>query len=99
MIVVITDEAEADLEHIGDYIAANNPRRAETFVQELTERCLRLAEMPREYPLVPRYEQTGVRRRPYGDYVIFYRIGTETIDVLHVVHGAQDYEAILFPVV
>ncbi|OLP52495.1 plasmid stabilization protein [Rhizobium rhizosphaerae] len=98
MIVVITDEAEADLEHIGDHIAANNPRRAETFVQELTERCLRLAEMPRAYPLVPRYEQTGFRRRPYGDYVIFYRIGTETIDVLHVVHGAQDYEAILFPV-
>ena len=45
MIVVITDEADADLEHIGDYIAAHNPRRAETFVQELVDRCFRLADM------------------------------------------------------
>ncbi len=97
MIVVITDEADADLEHIVDYIAANNPRRADTFVQELVERCLRLAEMPRAFPLVPRYEHTGVRRRPYGEYLIFYRIGAESIDVLHVLNGAMNYEAILFP--
>lgn len=97
MIVVITAEAEADLEHIADYIAADNPLRAKTFVQELVERCLRLAEMPRGFPLVSRYEHTGVRRRPYGEYLIFYRIGSASIDVLHVLNGAQDYEAILFP--
>ena len=34
MIVVLTDEAEADLESIGDYIAANNPA---PFVQELRD--------------------------------------------------------------
>lgn len=35
MIVVITDDAEADLERIGDDIAADNPPRAVTFVREL----------------------------------------------------------------
>jgi hypothetical protein len=25
----------------------------------------------RAYPLVPRYEQTGVRRRPYENYLVF----------------------------
>ena len=53
MIVVLTDAAKADLERIGDFIAADNPPRAETFVAELLDRCSRLLEMPRAYPLVP----------------------------------------------
>ena len=65
MNVHITEEARADLEHIGDYIAKDNPLRADTFVWELTSRCLALADMPRAFPLVPRYEHTGVRRRPH----------------------------------
>ncbi|MFB2553797.1 type II toxin-antitoxin system RelE/ParE family toxin [Ensifer soli] len=96
MKVVITDEAEADLEHIGDYIAIDNPVRAETFVAELVERCLTLGHMPRMFPLLAGYAHTGIRRRPHGEYLIFYRIAAETIDVLHVLNGAQDYEAILF---
>jgi plasmid stabilization system protein ParE len=95
--VHITEEARADLERIGDYIAIDNPVRADTFVWELTNRCLALADMPRAFPLVPRYEHTGVRRRPHGDYLIFYHIGADTVDILHVLNGAQNYEAILFP--
>lgn len=49
------------------------------------------------FPLVPRYEHTGVRRRPHGDYLIFYRVGADTVDILHILNGAQNYEAILFP--
>ena len=97
MIVVITEAAEADLEQIGDWIAADNPARALTFVSELRERCQGLAAYPRAYPLVPRYEQIGIRRRAYRDYLIFYRIAGGRIEVLHVLHGARDYEAILFP--
>jgi plasmid stabilization system protein ParE len=67
MIVVITDEAEVDLERIGDHIAADNPLRAVTFVRELREKCEALADAPRGYPLVPRHEHVGVRRRPYGN--------------------------------
>ena len=97
MIVIITDEARADLDRIGDFIAEDNPRRAASFVDELLERCRRLADMPRAFPLVPRYEHYGVRRRVHGEFLIFYRIGIEQIDVLHVLNGAQNYEAILFP--
>jgi toxin ParE1/3/4 len=97
MIVVITHEAEADLEQIGDHIAADNSRRAVTFVQELREKCAALAHAPCAYPLVARHEHAGVRRRPYGSYLIFYRIGVGIIEVVHVLHGAQDYETILFP--
>jgi plasmid stabilization system protein ParE len=98
MIVVISDAAEADLEAIGDWIAERSPQRALTFILELRERCLGLADLPRGFPLVPRYEHHGVRRRPYGNYLIFYRVTDERVEVLHVLHGARDYEAILFPV-
>lgn len=97
MIVIITDEAQADLWRIGEYIALDNPRRAISFVDELEARCLALGDMPRAYPLVPRYEHTGVRRRPFGDYLIFYRVGPDVVHVLQVLHGAQDYEPLLFP--
>lgn len=97
MIVVITDEAEADLENIGNYIAIDNPVRADTFVQELVERCLQLAEMPHAFALVPRYEHTGVRRRRHGEYLIFYRVEADSVDVLHILNGAMNYEALLFP--
>jgi toxin ParE1/3/4 len=53
--------------------------------------------MPKAFALVPRHEHTGVRRRPYRNYLIFYRIAADIVEVPHVLHGAQDYETILFP--
>ena len=98
MIVDITAEAEADLEAIGDYIARDNPVRAISFVRELYQRCLELADMPEAWTVVPRYEHQDIRRRVHGRYLIFYRIGPDRITVLHVLNGAMDVEAILFPV-
>ena len=53
--------------------------------------------MPRAFPLIPRYEQHGIRRRPSGNYLIFYRFEDDRLTVLHVLHGTRDYEALLFP--
>ena len=39
MKVLLTPEAEADLEGIGDRIAEGNPARAVTYVRELRERA------------------------------------------------------------
>ena len=43
MIVVLTDEAVADIEAIGDYIDADNTVRAGSFIRELRARCAGLA--------------------------------------------------------
>lgn len=96
MSVRLTAGAESDLERIGDYIARDNPRRALSFVLELREQCMNLAALPLAFPLVPRYERHGVRRVVYGNYLIFYRVDARNITVLHVLHGAMDYAAILF---
>lgn len=97
MIVYISAEAEHDLETTGDYIARDNPVRAISFLQELREQCVDLADMPQRFPLVPRYESAGVRRRGHGNYLIFYRVEADNVVVLHVLHGAQDYGTLLFP--
>jgi toxin ParE1/3/4 len=95
MKVRLTREAQADLERVGDYIAQDNPKRALTFLAELREACLSLADAPLAFPLVPRYEQFGVRRRVHGNYLIFYVVEADVV-VLHVLHGAMDYESLLF---
>lgn len=97
MKVVLTAEAFGDLEQIGDYIARDNPVRARSFVQKLIEKARQLGDLPQGFPLVPRYAHLGVRRRAHGSYLIFYRVEPDQVTVIHVLHGAQDYEALLFP--
>jgi addiction module RelE/StbE family toxin len=96
MKVILAQAAIADLIAIVRYISHDSPLRAETFVEELEQKCLELASMPRAFPLVPHRKNKDVRRRVHGNYLIFYRVGADQIDVLHVLHGAQDYESWLF---
>ena len=96
MNIRFTDEAKADLQQIGDYIAKDNPIRALSFVGELEQKCRAIAASPMAFSLVPRYEQYAIRRCIHENYLIFYRIEGEQITILHIVHGAMDYAAILF---
>ncbi len=97
MNVIWSPAARADLEDIRNYILADNPARAVTFIQKMVEAADAIADMPRAFPLVPRLEHRGIRRRGYGAYLIFYRIQDEAVELLHVTHGARDYIRALFP--
>ncbi|WLE00497.1 type II toxin-antitoxin system RelE/ParE family toxin (plasmid) [Agrobacterium leguminum] len=96
MKVRFTTEAKADLQQIGDYIAKDNPSRALSFIDVLEQKCLTIAASTKAFPLVPRYEQHGIRRRVHGSYLIFYRVEAEQVVIVHVLHGSMDYAAILF---
>jgi len=95
--VVFTAQAKAGLRSIALYIARENKARSQTFSRELRARALQIADAPRIYPLIPRYEIHGVRRRVAGDYLILYRVEEDRISILHILHGAQDYLTMLFP--
>jgi toxin ParE1/3/4 len=97
MRVVLTETAYSDLVEIGRAIAKDSPGRALSFVDELHGRCSGLSTTARAFPLLPGWEGRGVRRRPFGDYLIFYRISARKVQVLRILHGARDYERILFP--
>jgi len=92
--VVFSRKAEQDLEDIADYIAADNPRRAVSFVRELRERCFALGTLPasaRPFPgLAP-----DAHILPYGNYVILYRNLLRNVSIERIVHGARDILTLL----
>jgi len=92
-----TAAAQIDLAEISDYIAADNPSRAVSFINEIVDAGEAIADMPRAFPLVPELEHKAVRRRVYGRYLIFYRLDAESVQILHVAHAARDYIRALFP--
>ena len=96
MILEFSYEAEQDLEQIADYIARDNPRRALSFILELRTRCEELLDTPNGFAIVPRYERYDIRRRVHGNYLIFYRVETAKVVIVHILHVATDYGAILF---
>jgi len=96
MILEFSGEAESDLEQIADYIAEHNPLRAMLLIRELRRKCEELVDSPHGFALVPRYENYGIRRRVHGNYLIFYRVETGKVVIIHILHGVTDYGAILF---
>jgi toxin ParE1/3/4 len=95
--VLFTDPAEIDLEDIGDWIAVNNPLRAASFVGELRQACLQIGPRLNAYPVLEHRKNDGLRRRVYGNYLIFYRVTEVAVEIVHVLHGARDYAGIIFP--
>jgi toxin ParE1/3/4 len=95
--VVISDAARFDLLDIGRYIKLSNPPRSESFVAELFQRCRSLEDFPESHALIDDAKSRGVRRLVHGNYLVFYRIAGSTVEVLHVLNGARDYAALLFP--
>lgn len=95
MQVRFAGRAEADLANIEGYIAADNPGRALTFIQELRASCLALAGAPQAYPVISRYRGVELRRKAHGNYLIFYRINGSVVVIARVLHGARDYGRLL----
>jgi toxin ParE1/3/4 len=95
MKLFITPEARRDIELIGDWIAKDNPKRAFTFVEELEASCAEIVNYPEKYPLVLSFEKRGLRKKVHGNYLIFYRMVQQQIEIIHVLHGAQDYQRFL----
>ncbi|WP_082935694.1 MULTISPECIES: type II toxin-antitoxin system RelE/ParE family toxin [unclassified Rhizobium] len=95
MRVVFSRAARADLLTIGRYIFEQNPARALPFMEELRSACIEIADMPHAFVELRLPRLTGVRRRPFGNYLIFYRIEDSTVQVMRILHGARDYARIL----
>lgn len=87
--VVISDDAEVDIEEIGEYIAIENPLRAASYVRELYAKVLNVGTAPLAYPkradLAPDF-----RMAVHGPYLILFRIGEEYVEIVRIIHGARD---------
>jgi toxin ParE1/3/4 len=58
-------------------------------VDRITRRSEQLAAFPLSGPIVPEYESPEIRELLERPFRIIYRVKTEQIDVVAVVHGAQ----------
>ena len=88
--------AEADILEIWDYIADDSLAAADRWVDRLDEQFRLLAAQPMmgraRDELAP-----GVRSFPFGRYVVFYLPLDDGIDVVRVLHGARDIDAVFNP--
>ncbi|WP_298331765.1 type II toxin-antitoxin system RelE/ParE family toxin [Asticcacaulis sp.] len=87
MKVILSPRALSDLMDIAGYIAADNPRRAVSFTDEIEVRCRKLGDMPSAGLLFD--EEAGVRRVTHARYNIYYRINTDHVRILRILHGAR----------
>ena len=88
--------AQADLDHIWDYIAEDSPAAADRFLTRLEKRCMALAEMPATG--TPRPDiGAAVRCAPVNPYSVYYRPVDGGIEVLRVLHQARHLQRMTFP--
>lgn len=92
MRVTLSPLAERDMEAIGDYIGADNPPRALSFIAELREQCNAIAKAPLAYRTRPELGK-GIRSCAHGYYVIFFTATKTRVTVVRVLHGAMDIPA------
>lgn len=89
----ITPRAREDLIEIWSYIADDSVTNADTFIDRLYEAIESLGRHPgsgrQREELAP-----GIQSFPFGRYMIFYRVVTNSIEIARVLHGARDIENI-----
>ena len=92
--LIYSPEAQTDLDEIFDFIAADNPARAQTYIAEIRQTCRSLCDTP-QIGMERADLRPGVRIFPlWRRIVIAYELPPERVDILRVFSGGQDYEAI-----
>lgn len=92
MKLIILPRAAADLEAIALYVAAENPRAALALTDAIERRLWQLAQHP--YSGLLREDiGPGIRHLVAGRYLAFYRVTSEAVEVLRILHGRRKAEA------
>ncbi|MCI0438505.1 MAG: type II toxin-antitoxin system RelE/ParE family toxin [Chloroflexi bacterium] len=85
--------AQDDLDEIWDYISQNSPASATRLLRRIDRVCDMLSDNP--YIGRARSELApGLRSFPVGSYIVFYRPIEDGVEVVRVVHGSRDIEAL-----
>jgi len=91
--VYLSEQAEADLAEAWLYVARDNRKAADRLLTQLRQKCLLLANSP-EMGRKRDELRPSIRSFPHGNYVIFYRIAVEGVEVVRVLSSYRDIEAI-----
>ena len=94
-----TPAALRDLNHIAATLSESNLRTANRFLSSAEATFERLADMPGlGSPCLIEYVDQPIRVWPvrgFRNYLVFYREVDTGIEVIRILHGARDWQAIL----
>ena len=85
----LTRRARRDLLNIWARIAPDNERAADRLIDLLTDHFKLLSDF-REAGRKRDNLRPGYRSFPVGEYLIFYRIASPGVRIMHVIHGRMD---------
>ena len=92
----LNDLVAEDLDDIWSFIASDDPQAVRAFIKELFGVFRKLSDTPRIGRQRDEFSP-GLRSFLHGNYVIFYHIKHEYIEITRVLHGARDLHAIFHP--
>lgn len=90
---IISPAAIADLDDITDYFAERNINAGEQLLDEFSKKYRYLTQFPlmgRSYSEIRPY----LRGIPMKNYIVFYRVINDGIEIMRVIKGDRDLETI-----
>lgn len=88
-------EADGDLRDIWHYVAQDDPRAADALLDKLADAVWPLRDYPEFGRLRPDLAP-GLRSMPAGSHVIYYKIDSNGVVLVRVLHGRRLLRADLF---
>jgi len=93
--LVYLDDARNDLVDIGDSVTARSgSARALWLLDALRARCRAAAAVSSQIGRPRDKFQPGLRSIPHKGYLIFIRYRDDALEVVAIIHGARDLEAV-----
>lgn len=90
----ISNQAIEDLADIWAYIALDNSKVADNFIEQLHKTCELLTTMP-EMGRSRDELYLGLRGISYKGYMIFYQISPNAISIVRILNGCMDIDVML----
>ncbi len=90
---LIAPDAAKDLDEISEYYAAHNIEAGEKLIGEFEAKCKYLVSFPKigkSYRIL----RVDLRGISFSGYIIFYRVTENVVEILRVVSGSRDLEAL-----
>jgi toxin ParE1/3/4 len=89
MNVYWTEAALADLRAVQAYIARHSPRYADAMIKRILDRTDSLSQHPLIGSVVSEYNADLLRELLESPYRIIYRVASNQVDIVAVVHAAR----------
>jgi toxin ParE1/3/4 len=95
----ILTQADADVDGIAIFIAKDSTERASKFYDAVALTYKKIVEHPGRWPVYGFAKRSlkDLRKHTvvgFSDYLVFYRVDADMVEIVRVVHGARDLPAL-----